>query len=243
MKEKAVVIVSGGMDSVTALHYLHKQERYVLYALSIDYKQRHRKELECAKWNAQYLGIPHQTVNLQVLNGLLQGSALTSTDIQVPDGHYEEANQKLTVVPNRNMIMLSIATGYALSLKASRVFYGAHLGDRSQYPDCKVEFIDALQQAIYLCDWERVGLEAPFAKMTKGDIVRIGLECGVPYAHTWTCYKGLRAPCGKCGSCVERTLAFYENQAVDPVIGEARWPTVLADVLKVKDDFERKQSK
>jgi len=214
---KSVVILSGGMDSTTLIYDVVSQGGEV-EALSFNYGQRHSKELSCAAVTCQKLSIPHKVVDLgEVGKELLQGSALTS-DIDVPEGHYEEGNMKLTVVPNRNMIMLSLAIGYGVSIKADAVYYGAHSGDHAIYPDCRKEFVEAMQKVATLCDWHELELKAPYLDMDKGDIVIRGvMELGVPYEDTWTCYKGLEKACGKCGSCQERLEAFEKAGVEDPV--------------------------
>ena len=122
----------------------------------------------------------------------------------MPEGHYADENMKQTVVPNRNMVMLSLATSYAIGLDADTLLYGAHSGDHDIYPDCRAEFVEQLKKAIDLCDWKPIKLEAPYLNIDKGDIVIRGKELGVDYGLTWTCYKGKDKACGKCGSCVER---------------------------------------
>ena len=214
---KSVVILSGGLDSTTLLYDVVANGDET-YALSFNYGQRHSCELKCAVTSCQKLSVPHVIVDLgQVGKELLQGSALTS-DIDVPEGSYEAESMKLTVVPNRNMIMLSLATGYAVSIKADGVFYGAHAGDHAIYPDCRKEFVKAMQKVTKLCDWHQVELFAPYLDMDKGDIVMRGvMDLGVPYEDTWTCYKGLTRACGKCGSCTERLEAFEKAGIKDPI--------------------------
>jgi len=214
--KKAVVVLSGGLDSTTLLYDAVKKYDEV-HALTVNYGQRHDKEIEAAILTCKKLDVKHQSIDLHLLGKrLLSGSSLTS-NIDVPEGHYADENMKQTVVPNRNMILLSLAVGYAVSLKADVVLYGAHAGDHDIYPDCRIEFIEAMKKAIALCDWHKVELEAPYWFMTKGQIVKRGLELGVPYADTWTCYNGREKACGKCGSCVERLEAFKENGVDDPI--------------------------
>ena len=214
MSEKAVVIYSGGMDSFTILNKA-KQEGYELYALTFDYGQKHKKEIQYAISVCQELKVPHRIIDITAINQLLQSSSLTS-DIEIPEGHYEAANMKSTVVPNRNMILLSLAIGYAVDIGASKVFYGAHSGDHAIYPDCRPAFADALDKAIRLADWHEVSLERPFVGMDKTAIVRRGVELGVPFALTWSCYVGGEQHCGKCGTCVERKEAFLRAGVTDP---------------------------
>ncbi len=218
--QRAVVIYSGGMDSFTVLHKA-KQKGYELFALSFNYGQRHSKELDYAAQVCAELNIPHKVVDITAINELVGGSALTSLDIEVPEGDYAEENMKATVVPNRNMILLSLATGYALSLGADRVFYGAHSGDHTIYPDCRPEFVEAVNQVTQICDWQPITVEAPYLYADKIAILKDGLAMGLDYSKTWTCYNGREQACGKCGSCVERLEAFTLNGAIDPLAYES----------------------
>jgi 7-cyano-7-deazaguanine synthase len=213
--KKAVVILSGGMDSVTLLYDIVKQG-YDTYALSFDYGQKHKKELVCANETCKKLGVIHKIVNLSVLNELAP-SALTRDNWDIPEGNYADDNMKQTVVPNRNMVLLSLATSYAISLKAEKLFYGAHAGDHTIYPDCRKEFIDKMKEVIKIADWVAVDLEAPYWNMDKGDVAIRGKELNVDYSLTWTCYKGQDKACGKCGSCTERLEAFEKAGVKDPV--------------------------
>ncbi|GGB82010.1 7-cyano-7-deazaguanine synthase [Marinobacterium zhoushanense] len=219
MKEKVVVIYSGGMDSFTVLHRAVR-EGYDVYALSFNYGQRHSKELEYAKSVCEELGVPHQVTDITAVNGLLQGSSLTSSNIEVAEGHYAAENMKSTVVPNRNMILLSLAVGYAVSLGAGKVFYGAHSGDHTIYPDCRPEFVHAMNSVTQIANFEPVEIVSPFLDDDKTGILKYGLAIGLDYAKSWTCYNGREKACGKCGSCRERLEAFEVNGCVDPLIYE-----------------------
>lgn len=215
--KKAVIILSGGMDSTTLLYDLLTQG-YSPFALSVNYNQKHGKELKCAEETCKKLGVPIKVIDLSHLGKeLLFTSALTSEDIAIPEGNYKEENMKLTVVPNRNMILLSLAAGYAITIGAKTIFYGAHAGDHAIYPDCRKKFVDAMKRAIDLSDWERIALEAPYLKLDKGDIAIKGKKLGVDYSLTWTCYKGGQKACGKCGSCNERLEAFKKAGIKDPI--------------------------
>lgn len=215
--QKAVIILSGGMDSTT-LAYDLCDKGFELYALSFDYGQRHKKELKCAETTCDKLGISHHIVDLSSITALVSNSALTG-NIDVPEGHYADDNMKLTVVPNRNMIMLSIAIGYAANIGADYVCYGAHAGDHAIYPDCRPEFVQALGKAAALCHFSPVHIYSPYMHMTKGEIARRGDKVAVPFEDTWTCYKGGEEPCGVCGSCVERAEAFEFAGIIDPLVG------------------------
>ncbi|MGC6455439.1 MAG: 7-cyano-7-deazaguanine synthase QueC [Coraliomargaritaceae bacterium] len=212
---KTVVIYSGGLDSTVLLYQL-KAQGHELSALSVDYGQRHRRELDCATDICQLAGIPCQIANLSAIRELLSGSSLTSPQIEVAEGHYTEASMKSTVVPNRNMILLSLAAGHALSIGATQVAYAAHSGDHAIYPDCRNEFADAVAVAMQLCDWQPIQLIRPFIDATKAKIVAIGNQLGVPFARTWSCYKGESLHCGRCGTCIERREAFYLAGLDDP---------------------------
>ena len=213
--QKVVVILSGGMDSTTLLYEAISQQHEVV-ALSFNYNQKHKKELEKAKETCDILKIPHKIMDLSILNELAP-SSLTRDDWDIPEGHYADENMKQTVVPNRNMVMLSLATSYAIGIKASRLFYGAHSGDHDIYPDCRKDFVEQLGRAIKMCDWHKVRLFAPYLDLDKGDIVIKGKELNVDYSKTWTCYKGKGKACGKCGSCVERLEAFEKAGIKDPI--------------------------
>jgi 7-cyano-7-deazaguanine synthase len=224
---KTVIIHSGGMDSTVLLYQLLNAGDDVL-ALSIDYGQRHKKELECARSLCKDLGVEHRIADLTSLTPLLAGSSLTSPEIEVPEGHYAEDNMKATVVPNRNMILLSVATGWAISAGAESVSYAAHSGDHAIYPDCREEFAEGMNHVMGLADWQKVALDRPFVSLTKADIVKLGSELGVPFERTWSCYKGGELHCGRCGTCVERREAFYLAGVDDPTIYADSAPSLEA---------------
>lgn len=219
MKEKVVVIYSGGMDSFTILNKA-LAEGFDLYALTFNYGQKHSKEIEFAKGVCLELGINHRIIDITAINQLLQSSSLTSA-LEIPEGHYEAANMKSTVVPNRNMILLSLAIGYAVDIGAHKVYYGAHSGDHAIYPDCRPDFVHAMNKVAKLANYEPVDIVTPYLNSTKGEILAAGLNMGLDYSKTWTCYNGREQACGKCGSCIERLEAFAENQAADPLAYEA----------------------
>ncbi|MBI4228902.1 MAG: 7-cyano-7-deazaguanine synthase QueC [Deltaproteobacteria bacterium] len=219
MKEKVVVIASGGIDSSTLL-FKTVNENYKTYALTFMYGQKHRREIDTAKWICEQLKVSHKILDLSVLKDVLSGSALTDSSISIPEVpaevlHYDTL--KTTIVPNRNSIFLSIAIGYAVSIGANQVFFGAHHSDRGVYPDCRIEFVEAFQSAERLAvDNASLTIKAPFAHMEKSEIVRLGTELGVPYQLTWSCYKGGDLHCGVCSSCRERKRAFTQSGVSDP---------------------------
>lgn len=209
---KVVMILSGGMDSVSLMHYLVGGGNEV-HALSFDYGQRHRKELDCATKCAAALRVPHKVIDITGIAPLVGKSALTD-DIEVPHGHYEAENMKMTVVPNRNAIMLSLAYGYACTIEAEALACGVHSGDHAIYPDCRPEFIEQLGAALATgTEGHRnpdLKIIAPFVNIDKGDIAQIGANCGVNFADTWTCYEGGDIHCGQCGACQERQEALAD---------------------------------
>jgi len=209
-----LLIYSGGLDSTVALYLLRSQGHDVA-CLSFDYGQRHGKELIAAVSICEQLNVSHTVIDLTTISGLFVGSSLTS-DLPVPQGHYEAENMKATVVPNRNMVMLALAGAMAISGGRDAVVYAAHSGDHAIYPDCRSEFIEAMRTAFGLCDWSELELVAPFHEMTKADIVRVGVKLGVPFDKTWSCYNGRQLHCGLCGTCVERREAFQLTGAPDP---------------------------
>ena len=213
--KRTVLIHSGGMDSTVLLAHLVAEGREV-HALSVDYGQRHRRELAAAAELCAHYRVSHRVADLRGVTSLFGANALTDVQVAVPEGHYEEASMKATVVPNRNMLLIATAAAWAMSLKASYVAYGAHGGDHAIYPDCRPAFADALDKAIRLADWHEVSLERPFVGMDKTAIVRRGVELGVPFALTWSCYVGGDRHCGKCGTCVERKEAFVRAGVSDP---------------------------
>ena len=216
---KVVHLFSGGLDSTVALHELIAGG-HALRLLAIDYGQRHRKELDFAQAMAREKRIEFKQLSFPSIRELLSGSSQTSSELLVPEGHYTAENMKLTVVPNRNMIMLSIAIGWAVSLKFDAVCYAAHAGDHAIYPDCRPEFADAVDHLAQICDWHPVKLLRPFIHLSKSQIVRKGEDLKVPFEKTWSCYKGLNKHCGKCGTCVERREAFEIAKVIDPTVYE-----------------------
>lgn len=211
-----VVIYSGGMDSYTVLHRAIR-EGLDVHALSFDYGQRHARELDIAAHVCKQLNIPHQIVDIRAIHSLIDNSVLTNPDQAMPTGDYADDNLRATIVPNRNMILLSLAIAKAVNIGAGRVDYGAHGGDHVLYPDCRPEFVDAMNHVAGIANFEPVSLHAPYLRTTKADILREGLAMGLDYQYTWTCYEGRELACGECGSCLERLDAFAANSAVDPL--------------------------
>jgi 7-cyano-7-deazaguanine synthase len=213
--KKGVVVLSGGLDSTTLLYEAVKVRKMdIVKTVSFNYGQRHKKELEFARRTSERFGIPHVIIDLWA-SGLT--AALSSSesslisDTEVPEGHYAEESMKATVVPNRNMIMLSIATGIAVAEGAAHVLAGMHAGDHFIYPDCRPEFVAYTSVAAIVGNegfGEFKGIMAPYVDSTKQDIAEIALLAGVPLHETWSCYKGGEKHCGKCGTCVERIEAI-----------------------------------
>ncbi len=212
---KTVLCFSGGLDSTVLLYHLLAKGQEVR-CLSVDYGQRHRKELAAAREIAAVAKVEHKTVDLRAVRELMEGSSQTSDSLAVPEGHYAEESMKLTVVPNRNMVLLSLATAWAVSTKSDSVAYAAHAGDHAIYPDCRSEFADAMAVAMGLCDWHKVQLVRPFVTWSKADIAKEGAKLAAPLHLTWSCYKGGELHCGKCGTCVERREAFALAGVTDP---------------------------
>jgi 7-cyano-7-deazaguanine synthase len=217
---KTIVLLSGGMDSVTALYHVH-QCNEVIGTLSFDYGSKHNhRELPFAAWHCKKLGIPHHVIPLDFIGQSFQSDLLQSGG-EIPEGHYEEENMKSTVVPFRNGIMLSVATGYAESREAEAVAIAAHAGDHAIYPDCRNSFMDPMAEAIRSGTYAGIQLLRPFINMRKEDIAARGVELGVDFSQTWSCYKGGELHCGKCGTCVERKEAFQRAGLPDPTVYEA----------------------
>ncbi len=203
------------MDSYTVLNKAIQQGHEV-YALTFNYGQRHVKEVQVASEFCQSQGINHKVVDISAINQLIGGSSLTS-DIAIPEGDYDKANMTSTVVPNRNMILLSMAIGYAVSIKAEQVMYGAHGGDHDIYPDCRPEFVKRMNDVALIANYEPIEIVTPYLTASKNDILQDGLSMGLDYQYTWTCYNGREKACGKCGACKERLNAFASQGKTDPL--------------------------
>ena len=213
MKKDTVIILSGGMDSVTLLY--DQQERIAL-AVSFDDGSKHNdREIPFARLHCERIGIPHIVIPLDFMTKYFKSSLLEGGE-EIPEGHYADENMKSTVVPFRNGIMLSIAVGIAESNDLRFVMMANHAGDHTIYPDCTPQFVDAFDEAARAGTFVKVGLLSPFTNWTKADIARRGKELGINYAETWSCYKGEEKHCGKCGTCVERREALSEAGIEDP---------------------------
>jgi 7-cyano-7-deazaguanine synthase len=217
---KTIVICSGGLDSVSLAHMVARDHQ-LTGLISFDYGQRHRKELDYAALCAQRLGVPHDIIDLRSVGTVLTGSALTD-DVDVPDGHYAEDSMRVTVVPNRNAIMLTVAFGAAAARGTDAVATAVHGGDHFIYPDCRPAFTEAFEtmQKHALDGYADVSLFTPFVHRSKADIVTEGARVDTPFAQTWSCYKGGDHHCGRCGTCVERREAFHLAGVADPTTYE-----------------------
>lgn len=203
----SVIIVSGGMDSTTLL-YDRRDE--IALAISFDYGSNHNaREIPYAEMHCKRLGIEHITIPLDFMHKYFRSSLLEGADA-IPEGHYAAENMKSTVVPFRNGIMLAIAAGVAESRNLTKLLIANHGGDHTIYPDCRPEFISAMDSATNAGTYVGVRVVAPYTNITKGDIARIGKKLGIDYAETWSCYKGGEKHCGKCGTCVERKEALAD---------------------------------
>ena len=212
--DKAIVTLSGGLDSSTLLYWAAK--RYYVSALTFDYGSKHNeREMLAAKEIARKLNVPHSIIKLPFVNELFKSNLLKSGG-EIPEGHYEDLSMRSAVVPFRNGIILSIAVGYAESIDAKTVLYAAHAGDHAIYPDCRPAFLNAMAEAGHAGTYLGVEIKDPFIGMKKNEIVSVGKELGVPFEITYSCYKGGELHCGKCGTCVERKEAFRLSGIHDP---------------------------
>ena len=205
MEKNSLIIVSGGMDSITILHYRKEQ---ISLAVTFDYGSNHnRRETEYAAYHCKSLGIEHIVIPLSFIHDYFKSSLLQGADA-IPEGHYTAENMKSTVVPFRNGIMLAVACGIAESRGLDRVLIANHNGDHAIYPDCRENFIAAMGKAMEAGTYEHISIDAPFTDISKTDIALIGKRLGIDYSKTYSCYKGGEKHCGKCGTCVERKEAL-----------------------------------
>ncbi|WP_324823912.1 7-cyano-7-deazaguanine synthase QueC [Sinanaerobacter sp. ZZT-01] len=224
---KVLVLLSGGVDSATCLGLaIHRFGKENVVTLSISYGQKHVKEMEAAKKIAAYYQVEFIYLDLAKIFEYSDCSLLTHSEQEIPKESYvnqmEEQGEKpvSTYVPFRNGLFLSSAASIALSKDCSRIFYGAHSDDAAgnAYPDCSKAFNEAMNQAIYIGSGKQLKIEAPFVSLNKAKIVEKGLELNVPYELTWSCYEGAEKPCGKCGTCIDRAIAFEKNGVSDPAM-------------------------
>ncbi|MFJ2814929.1 7-cyano-7-deazaguanine synthase QueC [Streptomyces sp. NPDC091279] len=213
----AVVVLSGGMDSTTLMaHYAAL--RYRLIAVTVDYGQRHSKEIDSARAVAAHYDARHHVVDLSGFGAVLTGSALTDDTVNVPDGHYAEQSMRATVVPNRNAVLANVAVSVAVAQRAGTLALGMHAGDHFIYPDCRPAFLTALSDLVTVANegFPTPNVEAPFITWSKSDIAAHGTRLGAPLTISWSCYKGGERHCGTCGTCYERREAFREAGLADP---------------------------
>lgn len=217
---KTLVLLSGGMDSVTALYWAVR-EHEVVGTVSFDYGSKHNaNEIPMAEWHAGHLGVRHEVITLDFVNRLFTSDLLQGGG-EIPEGHYADENMKRTVVPFRNGIMLSIACGLAESREAEALVIAAHSGDHTIYPDCREPFMHAMADAMRHGTYAGIELLRPFIDCDKTEIARRGATLGVDFSRTWSCYKGGDIHCGKCGTCVERREAFLKAGLADPTVYES----------------------
>ena len=216
-----VLVFSGGLDSTTLLYHL-KAEGLIVKALSVNYGQRHlAREMAAARLITTVIGVEHETVDLRALVSFLGRNSLTDHRVAVPEGEYSQETMALTVVPNRNMVLLSVAIAWAVSLEFDAVAFGAHGGEYTPYPDCQHAFTEAMDVVAQRCHTSPIRVLAPFVDWDKSDIVRRGAALGVPFGLTWSCYNGGEAHCGKCGTCLDRRAAFAKAGVSDPTTYES----------------------
>ena len=214
--KRLIVLLSGGLDSAV-LASLLMAEGHEIEAISFDYGQRHRREIESARAIAVRLGIMHLIVDIRSFAMVADRSSLTGS-APVPHGHYAEESMKSTVVPNRNTIFVAYAAARAISAGMDGVAIAAHAGDHTIYPDCRAEWVSAVQNVIRAGNWDadRFEIHAPFLSLSKADIVGLGAMHDAPMRLTWSCYEGGLIHCGRCGTCIERKEAFSLIGLEDP---------------------------
>ena len=227
-----IIIASGGLDSTTLIWKAMSEKIQIREILSFNYGQKHSREIENIKSILLYLRnngheIDHKIVDITTISDLISKGALTGEE-DLPKEMYDKESQRITIVPNRNMILLSIAAGRGVVLDVSHVAYAAHASDYEVYPDCRPEFIKSLSSSLKLGNlWTPIELYAPFQNLSKTDLVTLGLELNVPFELTWSCYEGKERPCLECGTCLERTEAFYKNKVKDLALNDSEWEQAL----------------
>jgi 7-cyano-7-deazaguanine synthase len=238
---KVVVLCSGGMDSVTALHWARKHHS-VAAVLSFDYGAKHNhREIPFAARQSKLAGAPHTVIPLDFIGDYFKSDLLKSGG-EIPEGHYADDNMKRTVVPFRNGIMIAVAGGFAESCGADGLVIAAHSGDHAIYPDCREDFMRAIGDALRCGTYASVQLLRPFIEMNKAQIAAEGSSLGVDFAQTWSCYKGGAVHCGKCGTCVERREAFQQAGVPDPTKYEST-PPLPPQPSAVSNQLSAKQGK
>lgn len=211
----SVIVFSGGLDSTTLLY---EQIERIALAITFNYGSNHaQREIECAKHHCNRLGVEHLIIDLDFIKQYFKSSLLSGAEA-VPEGVYNNGNMQSTVVPFRNGIMISIACGVAESRGLRRLLIANHGGDHAIYPDCRPDFIDAMNCATMAGTYLNVSIDAPYTNISKGDIVKRGIALGIDYAETYSCYKGGEYHCGRCATCVERRQAFASAGVVDPTV-------------------------
>lgn len=213
MSKDTIIVLSGGMDSVTLLHHLRPR---IALAVTFDYGSNHNaREIECARRQCELLGVEHLVIPLAFIGQYFESSLLSGAD-DIPEGNYDDENMRSTVVPFRNGIMLAVACGLAESRGLKFVAIANHGGDHALYPDCRPAFVDAFGRAMQAGTYDGVSILAPFTDLTKSEIARLGAEEGVDFSNTYSCYKGGEKHCGRCGTCTERMEAFRLAGIPDP---------------------------
>ena len=222
---KCTVLLSGGLDSVTLLYHAIKEQGFdEVYALSFNYGQKHKRELQAASWHCEKLEEvkEHRVLDISFMEDYLKGaSSLVGDQIDVPaleDIEEADLDQPVTYVPNRNMILLSLAASYAEARGCQDLFYGAQSQDEYGYWDCTTDFLENMNNVLSLNRRDAITIHAPFVSLRKADEIKLGMNYGVDYSQTWTCYRGTEIPCGECPSCVERAIAFDECGIEDPLL-------------------------
>lgn len=212
---KIIVVYSGGLDSFTLLNQAIDMGHDVS-TISFDYGQKHKKELDSVRSFCLQESIDHKIIDISSVKELFLGSSLTD-DSDIPKGHYEDESMQSTVVPNRNMILISLALGFAVTKKATEVWFGAHSGDHAIYPDCRPEFVKKMDAVAKIANYLPISVKAPYISKSKSEILGIGLSLNLDYSLTWTCYEGKDLACGSCGACHERLESFSDHDAIDPI--------------------------
>ena len=238
VNKSVIAILSGGIDSTSMLWHLQNSGYNILKTVTFDYGQKHKKEIKqvpeiVKKFNSTFnANVTPEFITLDFFSKM--GTSALTGKSKVPKNVYNPDTQKITVVPNRNMIFISIAVGKAIDEKISNVAYAAHTNDHAVYPDCRPEFVDALQKAITSGNWASVRLLAPFINSRKEQIVRLAVKYGTPLELTWSCYEGNERPCLACGTCIERTNAFVKAGTSDPILDEDEWQNALRTTFSTR---------